>query len=118
MKSLSAAPSPEVAVIGGGPAGMAAALGAWEAGARDILLIEREDCLGGILNQCVHSGFGLHRFREELAGPEYAERFSSRIRELPIAVRTGSMAIGLDRDAVLTVASPAGISHVRPGAVA
>ena len=62
-------------IIGGGPAGLAAAIGAYDAGERDILILEREPNLGGILNQCIHNGFGLHTFKEELTGPEYAMRF-------------------------------------------
>ena len=65
----------ELVIIGGGPAGMAAALSAYENGIRDILIIERDNELGGILNQCIHNGFGLHTFREELTGPEYAARY-------------------------------------------
>ena len=59
-------------VVGGGPAGLAAAFSAYQEGVKDILIIERDDKLGGILNQCIHNGFGLHRFKEELTGPEYA----------------------------------------------
>ena len=64
----------DLVVIGGGPAGLAAACAAHEAGVRDILVLERDDRPGGILNQCIHNGFGLHTFREELTGPEYAAR--------------------------------------------
>ncbi|MDP7202438.1 MAG: FAD-dependent oxidoreductase, partial [Dehalococcoidia bacterium] len=65
----------DVAVVGGGPAGLAAASAASEAGAESVLLIERGERLGGILNQCIHDGFGLHRFEESLTGPEYAQRY-------------------------------------------
>lgn len=71
----------DIAIVGGGPAGLAAALGAREAGAENILIIERDKELGGILNQCIHNGFGLHTFREELTGPEYAARFIEKVRE-------------------------------------
>lgn len=71
----------DIVIIGGGPAGLAAALGAREAGAENILIIERDKELGGILNQCIHNGFGLHTFREELTGPEYAARFIEKVRE-------------------------------------
>ena len=71
----------QLAVIGGGPAGMAAALSAYEKGIRDILVLERDKELGGILNQCIHNGFGLHAFKEELTGPEYAARYVDRIRQ-------------------------------------
>ena len=65
----------ELVIIGGGAAGLAAAISAYDAGIRDIVIIERASRLGGILNQCIHNGFGLHTFREELTGPEYAARF-------------------------------------------
>ena len=72
----------DVAIIGGGAAGMAAALGAHEAGATSILILEREGNLGGILKQCIHNGFGLHRFKEELTGPEYAARDICTIKQI------------------------------------
>ena len=62
----------DLVIVGGGPAGLAAAYGAYTKGVRDILILERDNTLGGILNQCIHNGFGLHRFKEELTGPEYA----------------------------------------------
>ena len=72
----------ELIIIGGGPAGMSAAIAAYESGIRDLLIIERDDALGGILQQCIHNGFGLHRFGEELTGPEYAWRYEEKVREL------------------------------------
>ena len=72
----------DLMIIGGGPAGLAAAIAAREAGVEDILLLERDRELGGILNQCIHSGFGLHTFQEELTGPEYARRYIQRVEEL------------------------------------
>lgn len=74
----------EIVVVGGGPAGLAAAEAAWESGCRDVLIIEREPVLGGILNQCIHNGFGLHTFNEELTGPEYSARFEDKVRKLGI----------------------------------
>lgn len=65
----------DIAIIGGGPAGLAAAAAAYDAGVKSVVIIEREDSLGGILNQCIHPGFGLHTFKQELTGPEYAARF-------------------------------------------
>lgn len=65
----------DIVIIGGGPAGLAAAIGAYEAGNKDIVILERDNQLGGILNQCIHPGFGLHTFKEELTGPEYASRY-------------------------------------------
>lgn len=78
----------ELAVIGGGPAGLAAALEARKSGIGRIILFERERELGGILQQCVHSGFGLHLFKEELTGPEYAERFIESVRQSDIVYKT------------------------------
>ena len=83
----------ELVVIGGGPAGMAAALAAYEAGLRDILIIERDGELGGILNQCIHTGFGLQHFREDLTGPEYAGRFIGQLRETCVRVNLDTMAL-------------------------
>lgn len=71
----------DLVIIGGGPAGMAAALAAYEKGVKDILILERDKELGGILNQCIHNGFGLHTFQEELTGPEYAARYITMIEE-------------------------------------
>lgn len=85
----------DIVIIGGGPAGMAAALSAQQAGTADILLVERADSLGGILNQCVHYGFGLLYFGEELTGQQYAERFVSRIVNSGIDIYTGTSAVGL-----------------------
>ena len=85
----------DVVVIGGGPAGMGAALAAHEAGASTVV-IERNEHLGGILRQCIHPGFGLTHFKEELTGPEYAQRFINRVREAGIDVMLGSMALGID----------------------
>ncbi|MDO5423787.1 MAG: FAD-dependent oxidoreductase [Eubacteriales bacterium] len=80
-----------LAVIGGGPAGLAAALEAAKQGVRDILILERDNVLGGILNQCIHNGFGLHTFQEELTGPEYAARFVEQVEELGILYRLETM---------------------------
>lgn len=88
----------DVVVIGGGPAGMAAALAAHKAGAR-VAIVERERHLGGILRQCIHPGFGLSHFKQELTGPEYAQRFIDQVRETDIALFLDSMVIGIDGDA-------------------
>lgn len=85
----------DVVVIGGGPAGMAAALAAHKAGAR-VAIAEREQHLGGILRQCIHPGFGLSHFKQELTGPEYAQRFIDQVRATDIALFLGSMVIGID----------------------
>ena len=88
----------DVVVIGGGPAGMAAALAAHKAGAR-VAIVEREQHLGGILRQCIHPGFGLSHFKQELTGPEYAQRFIDQVRATDIALFLDSMVIGIDGDA-------------------
>lgn len=83
----------DVIVVGGGPAGLAAALSARENGAAQVLLLERNDSLGGILNQCIHNGFGLHHFGCELTGPEYAERFIRQAQAADITILTGAMVL-------------------------
>lgn len=88
----------EIIVIGGGPAGLAAAVSAYDAGIRDILVLEREPELGGILNQCIHNGFGLHTFQEELTGPEYAARYIEMAQKRNIACRLGATVVGLTRE--------------------
>ncbi|HBR30817.1 MAG TPA: pyridine nucleotide-disulfide oxidoreductase [Clostridiales bacterium] len=92
----------DLAVIGGGPAGLAAAISAYENGIRSIVVLERDVELGGILNQCIHNGFGLHRFGEELTGPQYAERFISKLSETSARVLLGTMVIGLNSDRYIT----------------
>ena len=87
-----------LAIIGGGPAGLAAALAAREAGVEDILILERDSVLGGILNQCIHNGFGLHTFKEELTGPEYAYRFIRRVEEAGIPCLTDTMVVDLEEE--------------------
>jgi NADPH-dependent 2,4-dienoyl-CoA reductase/sulfur reductase-like enzyme len=74
----------DIVIIGGGPAGLAAAIAARKAGIQDILILERDSSLGGILNQCIHNGFGLHTFKEELTGPEYAARYIAMVEEKKI----------------------------------
>src|SRR5512143_1323639 len=107
----------DVAVIGGGPAGLAAALGARRAGAGRVLLLERERTLGGILNQCVHDGFGLFLYKETISGPEYAERLIEDVGKEPIKVRTGAMVLDLSSDRVLRVNAREGYQVVAAGAV-
>jgi NADPH-dependent 2,4-dienoyl-CoA reductase/sulfur reductase-like enzyme len=107
----------EVAVIGAGPAGLAAAVGAWEAGARDIVLVERDSHLGGVLHQCVHTGFGLHELGEDLSGPEYAQRFIDMLRGTSVRVMKESMVVELRPDRSMVAASRAGgMTEIRPAA--
>ncbi len=92
----------ELVIIGGGPAGMSAAIAAYESGIRDIIILERDRTLGGILGQCIHNGFGLHKFGEELTGPEYAWRYEKRVRELGIEVRLNTMVLDVSENKVVT----------------
>ncbi|MBQ3015336.1 MAG: FAD-dependent oxidoreductase [Clostridia bacterium] len=108
----------ELVVVGGGPAGMAAAVAAYEDGLRDILILERDDNLGGILRQCIHNGFGLHRFGEELTGPEYAYRYEKMVRDYGIPFMTDTMVTGISKDRVVTAQNTKeGIFKIRAGAV-
>ncbi len=108
----------DVAVIGGGPAGLAAAIAAKENGAENVLVVEREAHIGGILNQCIHSGFGLHVFGEELTGPEYAARFEDRAAELGVAFFTRTMVLGISPERRLTVVGPkTGLCTIEAGAI-
>ena len=95
----------DLIVIGGGPAGLAAAAAAYDAGERSILVLERDTRLGGILNQCIHNGFGLHTFQEELTGPEYAQRYIDKLtdREIEYKLDTMVMSLGQNEDGTKTV---------------
>jgi NADPH-dependent 2,4-dienoyl-CoA reductase/sulfur reductase-like enzyme len=92
----------DVVIIGGGPAGLAAAVSVKEAGIDNILILERENELGGILNQCIHNGFGLHTFKEELTGPEYAQRFIDKVENLKIQYKLNTMVLDLNKDKCIT----------------
>ena len=92
----------DLVVVGGGPAGMAAAVAAYDEGLRDILILERDSALGGILRQCIHNGFGLHRFGEELTGPEYAFRYEQMVRDRQIPFMTDTMVVEVGKNRVVT----------------
>ncbi len=91
-----------VVIIGGGPAGLAAGIKAYESGEKSVLIIERDDKLGGILNQCIHNGFGLTRFKESLTGPEYADRFIAEAKKRDIKILTGTTVLSLTKEKIVT----------------
>jgi len=99
----------EVVIIGGGPAGLAAAVELYKKGIQDILIIERENTLGGILRQCIHDGFGLTRFKETLSGPEYAQRFIDEVEKLNIQYITDTTVLSVTKDKKITAASKNGL---------
>ena len=108
----------EIVIIGGGPAGLAAAAEAKRAGAEKILILERDDRLGGILNQCIHNGFGLHTFKEELTGPEYAARFIEQVKQLSMEYRLHTMVMDITKERVITaMSSERGIYQIQAKAV-
>ncbi len=102
----------DLLIIGGGPAGLAAAIYAKEAGIDNILIVERNKELGGILNQCIHNGFGLHIFKEELTGPEYAHRFTSKVKDLNIEILLNSMVIDITKDKIASALTEEGIIEI------
>ena len=108
----------DIVIIGGGPAGLAAAVAAYDAGSRSILILERDDKLGGILNQCIHNGFGLHTFKEELTGPEYAERFIDQVVERGIEYKLLTMVLAISADKVITAMNKVdGLFTIEAGAI-
>ena len=96
----------DLVIVGGGPAGMSAAVAAFESGVTDILILERDAHLGGILQQCIHNGFGLHRFGEELTGPEYAWRYEKLVREKKIPFLLNTMVLDITPDKIITATNP------------
>ena len=93
----------DLVIVGGGPAGLAAAEAARKNGIENMIILERDKELGGILNQCIHNGFGLHTFKEELTGPEYAQRFIDRVKELDIPYKLNTMVMDISEDKKVTI---------------
>ena len=110
--------SVDIVIIGAGPAGLAAAIAARESGIQSILVLERENEPGGILRQCIHNGFGLHRFSEELTGPEYAQRDIDRVQDLNISVECGTTVLSVSKDRVVScVSARHGFRKISAGAI-
>jgi len=108
----------DLVIIGGGPAGMSAAIAAYKSGLRDILILERDSALGGILQQCIHNGFGLHKFGEELTGPEYAWKYERQIHELKIPYKLNTMVLDVSDDKVITATNTEeGIFQIKAKAI-
>ena len=107
----------DVLIVGGGPAGLSAAVELWKKGVRDILIVEREKHLGGILRQCIHDGFGLTRFGVTLSGPEYAGRFISEVRELGILYMVNAAVTNVTEGRLVTVVTPSGLLRYQAKAV-
>ena len=104
----------DIVIIGGGPAGLAAAAAAKREGVDSLLILERDTQLGGILNQCIHNGFGLHTFKEELTGPEYAQRFIDQVEELKIEYRLNTMVMDITPDKEITAMNRTdGLFHIQ-----
>lgn len=108
----------ELAIIGGGSAGLAAAISAFDNGIKDIVVFERDSKLGGILNQCIHNGFGLHTFKEELTGPEYAYRFIEEFNKRNIEIKLETLVLSISKDKIITYANIVdGVSKIEAKAV-
>ncbi len=108
----------ELAIIGGGSAGLAAAISAFDNGIKDIVVFERDSKLGGILNQCIHNGFGLHTFKEELTGPEYAYRFIEEFNKRNIEIKLETLVLSISKDKIITYANSVdGVSKIEAKAV-
>ena len=106
-----------ILIVGGGPAGLAAAISAYDSGERDILILEREDRLGGILNQCIHNGFGLHTFKEELTGPEYADRFINEVKKRNIKYLLNTTVVRLEESKKVIALNEDGVLEINAKAI-
>ena len=108
----------DIVIIGGGPAGLAAAIAAKQSGVNDVLILERDSCLGGILNQCIHNGFGIHTFKEELTGPEYAARYIEKAVEANIPYKLNTMVLSIsDKLEIAAVNEEDGLINIKAKAV-
>lgn len=108
----------DIVIIGGGPAGLAAAIAAKQSGVNDVIILERDSCLGGILNQCIHNGFGLHTFKEELTGPEYAARYIEKAVEANIPYKLNTMVLSIsDKLEIAAVNEEDGLINIKAKAV-
>ena len=107
----------DIVIIGGGPAGLAAAVAAFDSGIKDVVIIDREETTGGILKQCIHNGFGLHKLGQELTGPEYAAVYEAEVKNRGITVIGGAFVTGLTPDRVVTATTKDGILKIKAGAV-
>jgi NADPH-dependent 2,4-dienoyl-CoA reductase/sulfur reductase-like enzyme len=107
----------DIAIIGGGPAGMAAACAAYDAGVKDVIIFDREDEMGGILRQCIHNGFGLHKLGKELTGPEYAAVYANMVKDRGIKVYTNTTVLKLSDDKIITATNTDGILKIKAKAV-
>lgn len=107
----------DLVIIGGGSAGMAAAIQARKEGVQDILIIEKDASLGGILNQCIHNGFGLTEFKEELTGPEYLSRFAEQVEQMHIPYLLNTMVIDMTEDKIVTLSNKNGVEQIQAHAI-
>ena len=107
----------DLVVIGGGPAGLGAAYEAYNNGVKSIVIIERDKELGGILNQCIHNGFGLHTFNEELTGPQYAQRFIDMVEKTDIEVKLDTMVLSIEDKIIHAINSKDGYMNIEAKAI-
>lgn len=106
-----------IVIVGGGPAGMAAAVAAYDSGVKDVVILDREEELGGILRQCIHNGFGLHKLGRELTGPEYAAVYAQKVSERGITVYNETTVTAISEKHIVTAQNRNGILKIKAGAV-